>query len=164
MLPNRITCQQKWIRGHLFQEGGEGGNHSKLADKGRVCLFVYLWGGGGGKADILHLHFTFYRSSFLNSPHSNQEPYPAKAYLGFCKHKASTHFNPWVERGWESRVLLKKEKKKKKKERNDLARSWTLNLITQSLGAHFLKVLVKQFCFHSRWEFKKFWELYNENY
>ena len=96
MLPNRITCQQKWIRGHLFQEGGEGGNHSKLADKGRVCLFVYLW---GGKADILHLHFTdtfyitFYRSSFLNSPHSNQEPYPAKAYLGFCKHKASTHFN-----------------------------------------------------------------------
>ena len=97
MLPNRITCQQKWIRGHLFQERGEGGNHSKLADKGRVCLFV----GGGGKADILHLHFifTFYRSSFLNSPHSNQEPYPAKAYLGFCKHKASTHFNPWVERG-----------------------------------------------------------------
>ena len=128
-----------------------------------ICLFV----GGGGvweEADILHLHFTFYRSSFLNSPHSNQEPYPAKAYLGFCKHKASTHFNPWVERGWESRVLLKKEKKKKKKERNDLARSWTLNLITQSLGAHFLKVLVKQFCFHSRWEFKKFWELYNENY
>ena len=59
MLPNRITCQQKWIRGHLFQERGEGGNHSKLADKGRVCLFVYLWGGGGGKADILHLHFIF---------------------------------------------------------------------------------------------------------
>ena len=115
MLPNRITCQQKWLRRHLFQEGGERGNHSKLADKGRVCLFVYLWR-GGGKADILHLHFiftfyiTFYRSSFLNSPRSNQEPYRAKAYLGFCKHKASTHFNPWVERGWESRVLLKKKK------------------------------------------------------
>lgn len=40
MLPNRITCQQKWLTGHLSQEGGEGGNHSKLADKGRVCLFV----------------------------------------------------------------------------------------------------------------------------
>ena len=57
--PDYVTNQQKWIRGHLFQEGGEGGNHSKLADKGRVCLFVYLWGGGGGKADILHLHFIF---------------------------------------------------------------------------------------------------------
>lgn len=64
MLPNRITCQQKWIRGHLFQERGKGGNHSKLANKGRVCLFVYLWGGGGGKADIyiyiLYLHFTLH--------------------------------------------------------------------------------------------------------
>ena len=57
MLPNRITCQQKWIRGHLFQERGEGGNHSKLADKGRVCLFVYLWGGGVGKQIFT---FTFY--------------------------------------------------------------------------------------------------------
>ena len=121
MLPNRITCQQKWIRGHLFQERGEGGNHSKLADKGRVCLFVYLWGGGVGKQIfyiyILYLHFTFYRSSFLNSPHSNQEPYPAKAYLGFCRYKASTHFNPWVERVSESRVLLKKEKKKKERKK-----------------------------------------------
>ena len=45
MLPNRITCQQKWLRGHLSQEGGEGGNHYKLADKGRVCLFAYLCGG-----------------------------------------------------------------------------------------------------------------------
>lgn len=61
MLPNRITRQQKWIRGHLFQEGGEGGNHSKLADKGRVCLFVYLWGGGGVGKQIFYiyiLHFT----------------------------------------------------------------------------------------------------------
>ena len=61
--PDYVTKQDhlptKWIRGHLFQEGGEGCNHSKLADKGRVCLFVYLWGGGGGKADILHLHFIF---------------------------------------------------------------------------------------------------------
>ena len=54
MLPNRITCQQKWLRRHLFQEGGERGNHSKLADKGRVCLFVYLWGRGGGSR-----YFTF---------------------------------------------------------------------------------------------------------
>ena len=101
MLPNRITCQQKRIRGHLFQEGGEWGNHTKLADKGRVCLFVYLWGGGGGESRYFTFTFyiTFYRSSFLNSPRSNQEPYPAKAYLGFCKHKASTHFNPWLERG-----------------------------------------------------------------
>ena len=59
MLPNRITRQQKWIRGHLFQEGGEGGNHSKLADKGRVCLFVYLWGGGGKQIFYIYiLHFT----------------------------------------------------------------------------------------------------------
>ena len=61
ILPNRITCQQKWIRGHLFQERGEGGNHSKLADKGRVCLFV---GGGVGKQIfyiyILYLHFTLH--------------------------------------------------------------------------------------------------------
>lgn len=59
MLPNRITRQQKWIRGHLFQEGGEGGNHSKLADKGRVCLFVYLWGGVGKQIFYIYiLHFT----------------------------------------------------------------------------------------------------------
>ena len=56
MLPNRITRQQKWIRGHLFQEGGEGGNHSKLADKGRVCLFV----GGGGGGESRYFTFTFY--------------------------------------------------------------------------------------------------------
>ena len=41
-----------------------GGNHSKLADKGRVCLFVYLWGGGVGKQIfyiyILYLHFTLH--------------------------------------------------------------------------------------------------------
>ena len=55
MLPNRITCQQKWIRGHLFQERGEGGNHSKLADKGRVCLFV-----GGGGWESRYFTFTFY--------------------------------------------------------------------------------------------------------
>ena len=55
MLPNRITCQQKWLRGHLSQEGGEGGNHYKLADKGRVCLFAYLCVGGGGRSR----YFTF---------------------------------------------------------------------------------------------------------
>ena len=58
MLPNRITCQQKWQRGHLSQEGGEGGNHYKLADKGRVCLFAYLCvcvEGGGGRSR----YFTF---------------------------------------------------------------------------------------------------------
>ena len=90
----------------------------------RITLFI-CGGGGVGKQIfyiyILYLHFTFYitfyRSSFLNSPHSNQEPYPAKAYLGFCEHKASTHFNPWVERGSESRVLLKKEKKKKERKK-----------------------------------------------
>ena len=54
MLPNRITCQQKWQRGHLSQEGGEGGNHYKFADKGRVCLFAYLCVGGGGNR-----YFTF---------------------------------------------------------------------------------------------------------
>ena len=32
---------------------GGGGNHYKLADKGRVCLFAYLCG-GGEEADILH--------------------------------------------------------------------------------------------------------------
>ena len=65
--PDYVTKQDhlptKWIRGHLFQEGGEGGNHSKLADKGRVCLFV---GGGGGVGKqifyiyILYLHFTLH--------------------------------------------------------------------------------------------------------
>ena len=59
--PDYVTKQDhlptKWIRGHLFQEGGEGGNHSKLAEKGRVCLFVYLWGGGVGKQIFT---FTFY--------------------------------------------------------------------------------------------------------
>lgn len=56
--PDYVTNQQKWIRGHLFQEGGEGCNHSKLADKGRVCLFVYLWGGGGWESR--YFTFTFY--------------------------------------------------------------------------------------------------------
>lgn len=57
MLPNRITCQQKWLRGHLSQEGGEGGNHYKLADKGRVCLFANLCvgGGEGGKKQIFYI-------------------------------------------------------------------------------------------------------------
>ena len=36
---------------------GGGGNHSKLADKGRVCLFVYLWGGGW---ESRYFTFTFY--------------------------------------------------------------------------------------------------------
>ena len=59
--PDYVTKQDhlptKWIRGHLFQEGGEGCNHSKLADKGRVCLFVYLWGGGW---ESRYFTFTFY--------------------------------------------------------------------------------------------------------
>lgn len=57
--PDYVTNQQKWIRGHLFQEGGEGGNHSKLADKGGYVYLFICGGGGGGKADILHLHFIF---------------------------------------------------------------------------------------------------------
>ena len=56
--PDYVTKQDhlptKMAKKHLSQEGGEGGNHYKLADKGRVCLFAYLCGGGGEEADILH--------------------------------------------------------------------------------------------------------------
>ena len=59
--PDYVTKQDhlptKMAKKHLSQEGGEGGNHYKLADKGRVCLFAYLCvcGRGGGEKQIFYI-------------------------------------------------------------------------------------------------------------